>query len=42
MYFSPGRRGESYEIVTLGADGQESEDDLSSSDHLDSGRVYAR
>ncbi len=42
VYFSPGRRGESYEVVTLGADGQESEDDLSSSDHLDSGRVYAR
>ena len=42
VYFSPGRRGESYEIVALGADGQESEDDLSSSDHLDSGRVYAR
>jgi len=42
VYFSPGRRGEIYEIVSLGADGQESEDDLSSSDHLDSGRADAR
>ena len=42
VYFAPGRRGEAYEILSVGADGQESEDDLSSSDHLDSGRVYAR
>jgi general secretion pathway protein G len=42
VYFSPGRHGESYEIISLGADGQESDDDISSSDHLDSGRVLAR
>jgi general secretion pathway protein G len=42
VYFSPGRHGESYEIVSLGADGQESDDDVSSSDHLDSGRAVAR
>jgi general secretion pathway protein G len=41
-YFAPGRRGEGYEIVSLGTDGQESEDDVSSSDHLDSGRAVAR
>jgi general secretion pathway protein G len=41
-YFAPGRRGEGYEIVSLGTDGQESEDDVSSSEHLDSGRVLAR
>ncbi len=41
-YFSPGRHAEGYEIISLGADGQESDDDISSSDHLDSGRVYAR
>jgi general secretion pathway protein G len=41
-YFAPGRRGEGYEIVSVGTDGQESEDDLSSSDHLDSGRALAR
>jgi general secretion pathway protein G len=42
VYFSPGRRGDGYEIISLGADGQESEDDVSSSDHLDSERAYAR
>ena len=42
VYFAPGRRGESFEIVSLGADGQESDDDVSSSDYLDSGRVLAR
>lgn len=42
VYYAPGRRGEAYEILCLGPDGQESEDDLSSSDHLDSGRAYAR
>ena len=42
VYFSPGRHGEAYEITSLGPDGQESEDDLSSSDHLDSGRAHAR
>ena len=41
-YSAPGRRGEAYEILSLGPDGLESEDDLSSSDHLDSGRAYAR
>ena len=41
-YYAPGRRGEGYEIVSLGTDGQESEDDVSSSEHLDSGRVLAR
>jgi general secretion pathway protein G len=41
-YFAPGRRGEGYEIISLGTDGQESEDDVSSSDHLDSGRAVAR
>jgi general secretion pathway protein G len=41
-YYAPGRRGESYEIVSVGTDGQESEDDVSSSEHLDSGRVLAR
>jgi general secretion pathway protein G len=41
-YFAPGRRGEAYEIVSLGTDGQASEDDISSSDHLDSGRALAR
>jgi general secretion pathway protein G len=42
VYFAPGRRGEGYEIVSLGADGQESDDDVSSSEHLDSGRAVAR
>lgn len=42
VYFAPGRRGESFEIMSLGADGQESDDDVSSSDHLDSGRALAR
>ena len=42
VYFAPGRRGESFEIVSLGADGQESDDDVSSSDYLDSGRAVAR
>jgi len=42
VYFAPGRRGEGYEIVSLGTDGQESDDDVSSSEHLDSGRVLAR
>jgi general secretion pathway protein G len=42
VYFAPGRRGEGYEIISLGADGQESEDDVSSSDHLDSERAHAR
>lgn len=42
VYFSPGRRGESYEVISLGPDGQESGDDISSSDHLDSGRAHAR
>jgi general secretion pathway protein G len=41
-YFAPGRRGEGYEVVSMGTDGQESEDDVSSSEHLDSGRVLAR
>jgi general secretion pathway protein G len=42
VYFAPGRRGEGYEIVSLGTDGQESDDDVSSSEHLDSGRALAR
>jgi general secretion pathway protein G len=42
VYFAPGRRGEGYEIVSLGTDGQESDDDVSSSEHLDSGRAVAR
>ena len=42
VYFVPGRRGEGYEIVSLGTDGQESDDDVSSSEHLDSGRALAR
>jgi general secretion pathway protein G len=42
VYFAPGRRGEGYEVVSLGADGQESDDDVSSSEHLDSGRAVAR
>ncbi len=42
VYFAPGRHGEGYEIISLGTDGQESDDDVSSSDHLDSGRVLAR
>jgi general secretion pathway protein G len=42
VYFAPGRRGEGYEVVSVGTDGQESEDDVSSSEHLDSGRVLAR
>jgi general secretion pathway protein G len=42
VYFAPGRRGEGYEIVSLGGDGQESDDDVSSSEHLDSGRAVAR
>lgn len=42
VYFAPGRRGEGYEVISLGSDGQESEDDVSSSDHLDSGRALAR
>jgi general secretion pathway protein G len=42
VYFAPGRRAESFEILSLGADGQESDDDVSSSDHLDSGRAVAR
>jgi general secretion pathway protein G len=41
-YFAPGRRGEGYEIISLGTDAQESDDDVSSSDHLDSGRAVAR
>jgi general secretion pathway protein G len=41
VYFAPGRRGEGYEIVSLGTDGQESDDDVSSSEHLDSGRALA-
>jgi general secretion pathway protein G len=42
VYFAPGRRGEGYEIISLGSDGQESEDDVSSSEHLDAGRANAR
>jgi general secretion pathway protein G len=42
VYFAPGRRGEGYEVVSLGTDGQESDDDVSSSEHLDSGRALAR
>jgi general secretion pathway protein G len=42
VYFAPGRRGEGYEIISVGTDGQESDDDISSSDHLDSGRAVAR
>ncbi len=42
VYYAPGRRGEAYEVLSLGPDGQESEDDLSSSDLLDSGRAHAR
>lgn len=42
VYFAPGRRGESFEIASLGADGQESDDDISSSDYLDAGRALAR
>jgi general secretion pathway protein G len=42
VYYAPGRRGEGYEIICVGADGQESDDDVSSSDHLDSGRAVAR
>ena len=42
VYFAPGRRGEGYEIISVGTDGQESDDDISSSDHLDSGRALAR
>lgn len=42
VYFSPGRRGESYEIISYGPDGQESGDDISSSDQLDSGRAHTR
>jgi general secretion pathway protein G len=42
VYFAPGRRGEGYEIVSLGTDGQESDDDVSSSEHLDSERALAR
>jgi general secretion pathway protein G len=42
VYYAPGRRGEGYEIISVGADGQESDDDVSSSDHLDSGRAVAR
>jgi general secretion pathway protein G len=41
-YFAPGRRGEGYEVVSLGTDGQASDDDVSSSDHLDTGRAVAR
>ena len=41
-YFAPGRRGEGYEIISLGSDGQESDDDISSSDHLDTGRAVSR
>jgi len=42
VYFAPGRLGEGYEIISVGTDGQESDDDISSSDHLDSGRAVAR
>jgi general secretion pathway protein G len=42
VYYAPGRRGEGYEIISLGTDGQESDDDVSSSEHLDSGRAVAR
>jgi general secretion pathway protein G len=42
VYSAPGRHGEGYEIISLGTDGQESDDDISSSEHLDSGRVLAR
>jgi general secretion pathway protein G len=42
VYFAPGRRGEGYEIISLGSDGQESDDDISSSEYLDTGRAVAR
>jgi general secretion pathway protein G len=42
VYVAPGRRGEGYEIISVGPDGQESDDDITSSEHLDSGRSVAR
>jgi general secretion pathway protein G len=42
VYFAPGRHAEGYEIISVGTDGQESDDDISSSEHLDSGRAVAR
>ena len=42
VFYSPGRRGEQYEVISYGPDGLESGDDISSSDSLDSGRANTR